>query len=180
MRAAIRNLRLDLQRLAHEAKGDLVRRYALRLPPQERLSLYRRFRIAVGLALRRIGLRRSRQLEPWLPALKHFRCGDDARPLLIWALKTDRDTLRAACEGFTALQAKLPGFVPVLVTDVADFAFFSRLGWLVEYVPAFSAPAGGYAGRKLQYLAWRYKDAPALPVSVGLAINVRIEELLLD
>jgi hypothetical protein len=62
----------------------------------------------------------------------------------------------------------LPGFVPVLVTNVADFAFFSRLGWLVEYVPALSAPAGGYAERKQRHLAWRYRDAPALPVSAGL------------
>lgn len=180
MRAAITNLRQDLQRLANEAEDDLVRRYALRIPSHERLSLYRRFRVAVGMVLRRIGLLRNRQLEPWLPALKHFRCGEDARPLVIWALNNDRETLRAACEGFAALQAELPGFVPVLITDVADFAFFSRLGWLVEYVPAFSAPAGGYAERKLRYLAWRYKDAPALPVSVGLAENVRIEELLLD
>lgn len=180
MRAAITNLRQDLQRLAREADGDLVRRYALRLPPQDRLSPYRRFRVAVGLVLRRIGLLGSRNIEPWLPALKHFRGGEDMRPLVIWALNADRDSLRAACKGFAALQAELPGFVPVLITDVADFAFFSRLGWLVEYVPAFSAPAGGYAERKLRYLASRYKDAPALPISVGLADNVRIEDLLLD
>jgi hypothetical protein len=132
------------------------------------------------MVLRSIGLLHSRQLEPWLPALKHFRCNEDARPLIIWALNTDRETLRAACDGFTTLLAELPGFVPVLITDVADFSFFSRLGWLVEYVPAFPSPAGAYAARKLRYLAWRYKDAPALPVSAGLANNVRIEELLLD
>jgi hypothetical protein len=72
----------------------------------------------------------------------------------------------------------MPGFAPVLVTDVADFAFFSRLGWLVEYVPPLSAPAGEYAGRKQRHLAWLYRDALALPASVGLMERVRIEEIL--
>jgi hypothetical protein len=68
--------------------------------------------------------------------------------------------------------------VPVLVTDVADFAFFSRLGWLVEYVPALSTPADDYGERKRRYLAWRYRDAPALPVSAGLAEFAQVQELL--
>jgi hypothetical protein len=152
----------------------------LRPLPWERPSLYRRSRKALGRALRRLGLRRPPPLEPWLPGLKHVARSEEARALVIWALDTDRDTLRKACRGFAALEADLPGWAPVLVTDVADFAFFSRLGWLVEYVPALSAPGGRYAARKRRYLAWRYRDAPALPLSVGLVEGVRREELLID
>lgn len=178
LRAEIEDLRQGLDALSSQ-ESDLTRRYALRIPPQERVSLYRRLRIAVGLILRRLGLRATRQLEPWLSGLNHVASSEDARPLVIWALDVDRETLRAACRGIEALHAALPGFAPVLVTNVADFAFFSRLGWLVEYVPTLSAPAGGYAERKRRYLARRYRDAFALPVSAGLIEGVRIEDLLL-
>jgi hypothetical protein len=113
-----------------------------------------------------------------VPVLKQVHRGDEAKPLVIWALGMDRETLRTACRGFEMLQVSLPHFVPVLVTDVADFAFFSRLGWLVEYVPSLSAPAGRYAERKQRYLAWRYRDAAVLPATAGLIDVVRIEELL--
>lgn len=63
-----------------------------------------------------------------MSGLKHVELGENPRPFMIWALDTDRDTLRAACRGFETLRTTLPGFVPVLVTNVADFAFFSRLG----------------------------------------------------
>lgn len=165
----IETLRRHLGELARAADVGLARRYALRPLPGERPSLFRRLRKALGRLLRRLGLRPSTPLEPWLPGLKHIEGSETARPYLIWALGADRETLRAACPGFQALWASLPDWAPVLVTDVADFAFFSRLGWLVEYVPALSAPAGDYAGRKQSYLAWRYRDAPALPVSAGLS-----------
>lgn len=166
--AEIDALRRRLVELSGEAESGLARRYALRPLPGERPSVYRRFRKALGRTLRRLGLRPVQPLEPWLPGLKHVEESGQAKPFLIWALETDRDALRAACRGFETLQAALPGWVPVLVTDVADFAFFSRLGWLVEYVPALSEPADRYAARKRRYLAWRYRDAPALPVSAGL------------
>jgi hypothetical protein len=162
------SLRQQLARLAAEADTDLARRYALRFLPGERPSLYRRLRMAAGRTLRRLGLRPTQPLEPWLPGLQHAECSDGARPFVIWALDTDRETLRAACRGLETLYPALPGWAPVLVTDIADFAFFSRLGWLVEYVPTLSVPAGRYAERKRRYLAWRYRDAPALPVSAGL------------
>ena len=174
----IEELRRRLQELA-EPESELADCYALRFPPPERLSLYRRLRMLVGRALRELGLRKPPPAPPWLPGLKHV--GDEgARPFLIWAVGADRDVLREACRGFATLLKAMPDRVPVLVTDVADFAFFSRLGWLVEYVPAFSPPAEGYAERKQRYLAWRYRSAPALPVSAGLKDGVRIEELLLD
>lgn len=172
-------LRRHLKELARNPERGLSRRYALRFGPGERPGLYRRLRRALGDVLRRVGLRRGQPPEPWLPGLQHVVRNEEARPLLIWALDTDPDTVRTACAGFESLQAGLPGWAPVLVTDVADFGFFSRLGWLVEYVPALSAPAGRYAGRKQRYLAWRYRDAPALPVSAGLREGVRVEDLKL-
>lgn len=175
----ISELRRKLEEMAARQEAELVDRYALRFPPPEQLNLYRRVRMTVGQALRSLGIRSPRPAEPWLPGLRH--CPDDSElPFVIWAMGTDRDVLRLACRGFDALQHALPGRVPVLVTDVVDFANFSRLGWLVEYVPALSAPAGRYAERKLRYLAWRYRKSPALPVSAGLKEGVRIEELLLD
>ncbi len=178
-RAEIEALRRHLEELASAAETGLAERYALRPLPGERPSLYRRSRKALGRILRRLGLRRTQPLEPWLPGLKHVECSDEAKPLVIWALGTERETLRAACRRFETLQASSPGWVPVLVTDVPDFAFFSRLRWLVEYVPVLSAPAGGYAERKRRHLAWRYRDAPAIPVSAGLKDDVRIEDLLI-
>lgn len=176
----IEGLRQHLEELASEAEPDLIRRYALRLPPDERTRLYRRFRRGLGLFLRRLGLRPTQPLEPWHPGLKYVARSEEARTFLIWALGADRKTLRAACRGFQSLHAASPDWAPVLVTDVADFAFYSRLGWLVEYVPELSAPAGGYAARKQRYLAWRYRDARAVPVSAGLQEGVRTEDLLLD
>jgi hypothetical protein len=160
----IETLRRELQGLARRAEIGLVRRYGLRHPPPRRLSLYRRMRRLAGRIVRRLGFR----VEPWSPGLRHFECREDASTLLIWAIGADQETLRAACLGFARQLAGRPGHIPVLVTDIADFAFYSRLGWLVEYVPSLSAPAGGYAERKLRYLAWRYRNALALPVAAGL------------
>ena len=78
------------------------------------------------------------------------------------------------------MQAASPGWAPVLVTDVADFAFFSRLNWLVEYVPSLSTPADGYSEHKLRYLAWRYRHVPALPVTADNKEDMLLEDLLLD
>jgi hypothetical protein len=179
LRAEIESLRQDLRRIAGKPERKLARRYG-RLPPLERVSAYRRLRMTIGRLLRRLRLRPASPPEPWLPDLRHGDRGHEGRPLVIWAVGIERDTLRAACRGLETLQTALPDFSPVLVTDVADFAFFSRLGWLVEYVPSMAAPAGGFAERKRRYLAWRYRDAPALPVSAGLEEGVPIEELLLD
>ncbi len=180
LRVEIETLRGELQRLADEAETDLRRRYTLRTPPRSRVGLYRWLRMTVGGILRQLGLRRSRPVDSWLPGLNHMERSEGARPFVIWALDTDRDTLRAACRGFESLSAALPGWVPVLITDIADFAFFSRLGWLVEFVPDLSAPASDYAERKRRYLAWRYREAPALPLSAGLAEGVPLEGLLVD
>ncbi|HLT90057.1 MAG TPA: hypothetical protein VKZ85_03860 [Woeseiaceae bacterium] len=172
-------LRRRLGALADEADADLERRYALRPLPGERPGPYRRMRKRIGRLLRRLGLRATTPPEPWDPGLKHVPRSEAATPVVIWALGTDRETLRTACRRLAAQLAERPDLSPVLVTDVADFAFFSRLGWLVEYVPALAAPAARYAERKQRHLARRYAGAPALPVSAGLGEESRLEELLL-
>ena len=174
-----KRLRQQLKQLAVEADTGLARRYALRPLPFDTPSLYRRLRRSVGRFLRSLGLWPA-QLEPWLTELNHIDYGDAARPLLIWAVGIDRDALRNACAGISKLQAESPGWAPVLVTDVADFAYFSRLNWLVEYVPSLSAPADGYSRRKLCYLAWRYRDVPAVPVTAELKEGMLLEDLLID
>lgn len=180
LRADIEALREELARLASEADTGLQSRYALWHPPGQRRTLYRRFRKALGRLLRRLHLRPTRPIEPWLTGLRHARQSDGAPTLVIWALGADREQLREACRGFERLLDGMPGWAPVLITDVADFAFYSRLGWLVEYVPTLSEPAQGFRERKRRYLAWRYREARSLPVYTGLAEGVQIEDLLLD
>jgi len=173
-------LRRRFRKLVRAAHRDRLReRYGLVFHPPKDLSFYRRARIAIGRLRRRLGLKRYVDPEPWPVALKHAPGTDRARPLVIWALGVDRETVLRACKGFQRLQVEAHDFAPVLVTDVADFAFYSRLGWLVEYVPALSEPATSYQRRKLRHLAWRYRDALVLPVSAGLDDNVTSVKTLL-
>lgn len=158
-------LRRKLDELARDADDDLYARYTLPRPPLPK-GFYWRLRWLAARALH--GLERLRVLPsyPWPPALRHAPGSRRTKPFLIWAVGTDRETLRRACEGF----AKRPveGFAPVLVTDVADFAFFSRLGWLVEYVPRLAGDGEPYERRKARFLARLYRGAPVLPVTAGL------------
>ena len=185
LRAEVEPLGLHLKQLAAEFETGLSQRYALQFPP-EKPSLYRRLRTNAGRLLRWLGLMRppparpAPRLEPWLTELKHVDYGNAARPLLVWAVDIDRGELRSACLKLKKLQTASPGWAPVLVTDVADFAFYSRLSWRVEYVPSLSAPADGYSGRKLRYLAWRYRDVPALPVTADIKEDMLLEDLLVD
>jgi len=180
-RTEMNSLRRLLKQLAGEFDTDLSRRYALVFWPPEDLSLYQRLRIIAGRLLRWLGLLRPHPPpKPWLTELKFVDYGNTAKPLLIWATDIGRDELRSACDGIRELLAGSPGWAPVLVTDVADFAFFSRLNWLVEYVPSLSAPADGYSAHKLQYLAWRYRNVPALPVTADIQEDMSLEDLLVE
>ena len=163
----VRVLQRHLDELARETDDELLECYELRRPPMPP-GLYWRLRWLAGWILRwleSMGIRRS---APWPVSLKHADTTGKAKPLLIWAVGTDRETLRQACEGFSRLLDSLSGFAPVLVTDVADFTFFSRLGWLVEYVPRLDGQGEAYEDRKMRFLARLYHNTPALPVSVGL------------
>ena len=212
-RAKVDSLRRHLNQLADDFDTGLSQRYDLQFWTPEKLSLYRRLRKTTGRVLRWLGLMRQPYAppppppppEPWLTELSHVDYGSAAKPLLIWALDIERDKLRSACDRIRKLQARSPGWAPVLITDVADFAFYSRLSWLVEYVPSLSTPADrnpvrrlryltwlyrivplvsvpadGYNERKLRYLAWRYRDVPALPVTVDIGEDMLLEDLLLD
>jgi hypothetical protein len=180
LRQEIETLRAELKTLADQADARLTPRYRLWHPPGQRRTLYRRFRKSLGRLLRQLHLRPATVVEPWLAGLKHVDNKEGARPLIIWAQDIDRDELRQACHRIDTLLGSLPGWAPVLVTDVADFAFYSRLGWLVEYLPSLNEPADNYFERKRKYLAWRYRDAISLPVSVGSYPNTQPEDLLLD
>lgn len=171
-------LRRELAGMATDPEWDLFARYDLlgKKPPrslQERvLRLARRMVAETGLIPPHV------TKYPWLPTLKHVLVAEDARTLLIWAPGAKRDELRQACEGFSTRLKGNSALAPVLVTDVADFSYFSRLGWLVEYLPELSGDVGSYRERKRRYLAWRYRDALVVPISAGLASEAEWDELI--
>lgn len=170
----IASLRKHLDQLSRDFDRDLTTRFALRRPPIPR-GIYWKMRWLAGRLLyflERIGIIRRGK---WPAALKHATKPNNARPLLIWAIGTDRETLREACQGFRVLDT-LPEFAPVLVTDTADFTFYSRLGWMVEYVPAIAGKGEAYDLRKARYLAWLYQGAPALPVGAYLKFEPHQDE----
>lgn len=162
----IEALRRHLDELARARDDALTERYFLRWPRRPP-GLYWQFRWLVALILRGLECLRIWRPDPWPVALKHANTNARATPLLIWAVGTDRDTLRRGCDGLSR-QGTLAGFAPVLITDVADFAFFSRLGWLVEYLPRLAGEGQPYEERKLQFLARLYQGVSVLPVRAGL------------
>ncbi len=104
----------------------------------------------------------------WPAGLKHGLSGAGRRTLLVWApgvevMHGSSLDVREVCLGFGRLLENTSEFVPVLVTDKPEFAFYSRLGWLVEFLPTLSADAQAYRDDKLRYLAWRYRDAVLVP-----------------
>jgi hypothetical protein len=172
----IEALQRHLDELACNPDDELTNRYSLRwprLPP----GLYWQLRWLVGIFLRCLEYVRIWRPHPWPAALKQSRANAKGKPLLIWAIGTDRETLREACDGLSKLQDSLSGFAPVLITDVADFAFFSRLGWLVEFVPRLSGQGEPYEQRKLRFLARLYRGAPILPARAGTASDSETAEL---
>jgi hypothetical protein len=171
----VRQLRQQLESVAACSEEDLSR-YELRWPPMPP-GLYWRIRWLVGCLLRGLEWMKLKTADGWPVSLRHSPAGARATPYLIWALGTDQETLRSACSGFVELGARLPGFVPVLVTDVPDFAFFSRLGWMVEYVPELQGAGTSYATSKVGFIARLYHDAPVVPVSIGLQAREHAGEI---
>lgn len=172
----IRQLRRHLDGLA-ACKDDLTR-YELRLPPMPP-GWYWQARWLVGMLLRLLESVRLKKPDPWPARLRQGSGNVKAQPLLIWAIGADHDALRDACRGFQKLHHSLPEFAPVLITDVADFAFFSRLGWLVEYLPRIPGEGGPYEKRKATLLARLYQGAPVIPVAAGLMAETAREDILL-
>ncbi|MBX3670113.1 MAG: hypothetical protein KF778_17060 [Rhodocyclaceae bacterium] len=176
--AQTRALRKELAAWAAEPEWALLARNDLlrHKPPQARgHRWYRRAQHALAM----LGLVRPHVTKySWLPTLKHAQPGGSYRTLMIWAPSVERDTLRRYCEGFVQRLQTPCALVPVLVTDVSDFAYFSRLRWLVEYVPELSGDGPSYRERKLRYLAWRYRDALVVPAALGTASPSDWEEVM--
>jgi hypothetical protein len=169
VRAECERLKHRLAEMAESADTDLEQRYPVNPPPVP-YGLYKKLR---WLAARLFQLMETVGVisrAHWQVRLRHAVGGNDARPLLIWAVGVERAYLRDACLALQELETQLPNHAPVLVTDVADFAFYSRLGWLVEYLPAISGEGEDYRERKARFLAWFYRDAPALPVNAGFSV----------
>ena len=167
LKKEIRALEERLRELAAHKDDELSERYKFKRAPRP-AGLYWQLRGLVGWTLRWLEARSPWRKNPWPVSLKQNSTEPKARPLIIWAVGTNRDTLREACTGLSKQWDSLPGFAPVLITDVADFTFFSRLGWLVEYLPRLTGQGEPYEERKLKYLARLYHGAPVLPVSAGL------------
>ena len=161
-------LREELAALAAMPEWGLLERYDLlrRWPPK---ALPDRLFRKVPRSLGSLGLMHPHVTNyQWLPTLKHGRAETGARTLLVWGIGWKRDELRQACRGISDHLAENSRLTPVLVTDVSDFSFFSRLGWLVEFLPELTGTGASYRERKRHYLAWRYRDALVVPVSAGL------------
>jgi hypothetical protein len=161
------DLERHLQDLAARFDEQLAVRYRMNRPPMPP-GLYRRLRWLAGLILRSLGVPKLWRRHRWPVSLKQSPTDATAKPILIWALGADRDSVRKACASLSGQWDTFTGFAPVLITDLADFAFYSRLGWLVEFVPRLVGQGEPYEERKLRYLARLYNGAPVLPISVGL------------
>ena len=155
-------LRQHLKELATSNDNEL-KRYEL-LRPSKPPGFYWQLRWLAGRFLRWLESKGLKQPDRWPVGLKQHGSAR-ATPLLIWAVGVDRETLRTACSRLNELQTGASGFAPVLVTDVADFAHFSRLGWLVEYLPTLAGEGEPYEARKVRFLARLYRGAPALSVN---------------
>jgi hypothetical protein len=173
--AEILRLRLRLDDLAADGDEGLAR-YTLVWPPMPP-GAYWRVRWLAGLMLRCLESAGFKKADPWPANLKQAAGTSDARPLLIWGIGADRSTLREACRSIPDVRRAAPGLAPVLVTDIAEFASFSRLGCLVEYLPALSGQGEAYEKRKARMLARLYRGAPLLTVRAVLESASRPGEI---
>ena len=163
MNVARRKLQQQLDELRRSHIPDLSA-YRLSSPPVPP-GLYWKARWLVGCLLRGLEALRIKPPDPWPVRLRQASGSGKEQVLLIWAVGAERDALREACRRFGRAPEFGANVVPVLVTDVADFAFFSRLRWLVEYVPSIADGAdSSYARQKSAFLADLYRDARVVPV----------------
>lgn len=145
----------------------------------------------------------------WAPSLRHAPVSKNSKVVIIWAcdylnqadfrlaftalknrfsrfsspvpasIFTNSAIANPSCESSTVSNLAPISYVPVLITNQADFAFYSRQGWLVEYLPNLSGLGEAYDNRKAQYLAWRYQDARILPISAGMLSEEQWTQLVL-
>ncbi len=170
-------LRAQLRAWANDPDWDLMVRYEL-LPQKPPPQWHHRLSQRVGRLFRVMRLDRTRyRNQGWHAGLKHASFQPEAKPLLFWSEGTGQKEVRAACTGAQSLLQSHPEWLPVLVTDVADFTFYSRLQWLVEYLPHLGQDSDYYS-QKRRYLAWRYRNALALPLVAGLVDQKEFDALV--
>ena len=116
-------------------------------------------------------------LSRWHPGLKHG-CANPSGTVVILDDLDDHSDFHQVCTSLKGHLANYSSLAPVLITDHADFAFYSRLGWLVEYLPKTLPNHETYIERKKRYLAWRYKYALVLPLSAGRATEEEFKALM--
>jgi hypothetical protein len=167
----IERLKREMEALARMPDDEVLRRYAMQ-KPRRPPGLYWQLRWLAGRTVRWLQSKGVLPSDPWPVRLKHAEGGRNSKPLLIWAVGANPRTLRSACETLSCLLESMPEFAPVLVTDIADFAFFSRLGWLVEYLPAIEGEGDPFQARKARHLARLYRAMPVVPVGAGLEPEV--------
>lgn len=170
-------LRQRLDRLAAVPSDERLASYEMQRPPRPR-GLYWQLRWLVGGLLRRLESAGILPSNPWPAGLQHTDRKKGAKSVLIWGVGASRDDLRDACDALARFFEKRTDLAPVLVTDVADFAYFSRLGWFVEYVPQIAGKGESFETRKLKLLAQLYRGTLILPLRAGLQDEVTPEEVL--
>lgn len=144
--------------------------YTLEMPPIPP-GLYWKLRWIVGWILRALERLHLKPGDPWPVRLRHVVGPSMPKAVTIWAIGIERDRLQSACKHFANALRPHPEFAPVLITDVADFAFFSKLGWLVEYVPSIEGQGESYTESKARYLAKLYAGNRSLPAIVAVDIE---------
>ena len=116
-------------------------------------------------------------LSRWHTGLKHG-CANPSGTVVILDDLDDHSDFHQVCTSLKEHLANCPSLAPVLITSHADFAFYSRLGWLVEYLPRTLPNYEVYIERKKRYLAWRYKYALVLPLYAGRATEEEFKALM--
>lgn len=172
-------LALQQQLREHSLTRDeaLESRYTMQRPTRPP-GLVWQLRWLAGRVVRWLNSKGLPGNDPWPVSLKHSSTSAKAQPLIVWGPDSNVDKLRESCDNLSETLANIPGYAPVLITEVADFGYYSRLGWLIEYLPDLSGSGDCFKTRKLRLLARLYRGAPAVPVQIGLLPKRERTEIL--
>lgn len=176
IQAETKSLRLKFHELRISYDYKLIVKYELQYNVK---FSFRAIIQKIGRLLRLVGLDRSHYCNrKWTASLKHNNQVNFCKTILIHAQGYNIEQCRIHCNLMRDLLKSFPGYVPVLLTDTSDFTFFSRLGWLIEYLPDLQIQGSSYLQRKLQHLAWLYRDASIVPLSASNCTITEFRELL--
>ena len=173
----VAELRQQLDQLASAPREPQLDRYEMQRPERPK-GLYWQLRWLVGGLLRRLAKAGILPSNPWPTGLAHTDRKKGAKPVLVWGLGASREQIRDGCDALSRFFENRNDIAPVLVTDVADFAYFSRLSWLIEYVPHIVGNGENFESRKLKLLAKVYPGAAILPLRSGLLDGVSPGDVL--